>query len=368
MMGIKNRVGKFAHPALLILVLGAMYAFTVGGIPQGGPTDADFDWEAPALIADKPILPADSFPRHTLTEVGESVASIAESTAIENNQLAEAASEPRKQPGQDVPDLVQANIGGPTIEDLQTEVAAPKPEVHTHTVRLGETLTDIARAYDIDVDTIIAANSIPDPNRIRSGDTLDVPNVRGVLHDVKRGESLWNIARFYEVSVDEIIEANELPNPNSLQVGQRLLVPGAQALVSLRQSEAIVSASGQLLRNFSWPATGRISSRFGPRWGRMHNGLDLAIVSGTPVRASAAGRVTFSGNQGSYGLLVIIDHGNGVETRYAHNSRLVARVGQRVARGDVISHSGNTGVSTGPHLHFEIRRNGVALDPLDFLR
>lgn len=361
-MGIKIRLRKLAHPTLLILVLGALYAFTVGGYPQGGPTEADLQWDVHALESDN--LPNEQFV----------VAALPYTAGAEMEQQ---SSEPLPIGVEPAPEQATSavafipttpNVGGPSAQDVRVTEAPPTPQVHSHTVRLGETLSDIARAYNIDVDTIIAANNIPDPNRIRSGDKLSVPNVKGVLHEVKRGESLWNIASLYEVSMDEIVAANSLNNPNSLQVGQQLIVPGAQALVSLRKSEALVSASGQLLRNFSWPATGRISSRFGPRWGRMHNGLDLAINTGTPVRAAAAGRVTFSGDNGGYGLLIKIDHGNGIETRYAHNSRLVARVGQRVARGDLIAYSGNTGNSTGPHLHFEIRRNGVALDPLDFLR
>ena len=92
------------------------------------------------------------------------------------------------------------------------------------------------------------------------------------------------------------------------------------------------------------------------------------MPTGTIVRAAADGIVTFSGSNGGYGLLVRIDHGDGVETRYAHNSRLVVKAGQRVKRGQIIAYSGNTGNSTGPHLHFEIRLRGVAYDPLKYIR
>lgn len=385
-MGIKKRVSKFAHPALLILVLCVVYAVTVGRYPHGGPIEADLEVDGPTVMVNGSTVPSLPFqanePEETIdvaVDVSEEdtlvVAQISEVPAVQAVSDVQSIPQPQPQPEPEpepeplpAPIVRASNVGGPTPEDMDQMATPPRPQVFTHTVRLGETLTDIARAYNIDVDTIIAANSIPDPNRIRSGDQLAVPNVKGVLHEVKRGESLWNIANFYDVTIDEIVAANDLANPNSLRVGQQLVVPGAQALVALQQREAIVSPSGQLLRNFSWPATGRISSRFGPRWGRFHYGLDLAVPTGTPVRAAAAGRVTYSAEQGSYGLLVKIDHGHGVETRYAHNSRLVARVGQRVARGEIIAYSGNTGNSTGPHLHFEIRRNGSALDPLDFLR
>lgn len=368
-MGTKRRLLKLAaHPALLILVLGAVYAFTIGRNPQGGPTLEDLALDATTMSIDLPgqaDLDVD-MPR-VATMDPAAIDELAEA-AVQAVATAEHASANGALSANALVDAVTpAGVGGPT--EAEANAQGPiKPTVYTHTVLAGETLSDIARLYNVDIDTIIAANAIPDPNRIRSGDKLTVPSVKGVLHTVQRGESLWTISSYYEVAMDEIIAANAITNPNTLRVGQELVIPGGQAIVAMRQKEAIVSASGKLLRNFSWPVTGRISSRFGERWGRMHYGLDIAVPTGTPVRAAAAGRVTFSGMQGGYGYLIKIDHGNGVETRYAHNSRLVAKVGQTVKRGDIIAYSGNTGNSTGPHVHFEIRRNGVALDPLDFLR
>lgn len=117
--------------------------------------------------------------------------------------------------------------------------------------------------------------------------------------------------------------------------------------------------------SFRYPvASPRISSRFGQRWGRQHAGLDLAVPTGTDIYASAPGTVTFAGwNSGGYGNLVIISHGNGVQTYYAHNSKLVCSVGQTVSAGDLIAKAGNTGRSYGSHCHFEIRVNGKAYNP-----
>ena len=100
----------------------------------------------------------------------------------------------------------------------------------------------------------------------------------------------------------------------------------------------------------------------------MHNGLDIAVSTGTQVKAAADGRITFAGWNGGYGILVIIDHGNGIETRYAHNSRLNVKVGQRVTRGETVAYSGNTGVSTGPHVHFEIRYRNNPVNPQTYLK
>ena len=125
----------------------------------------------------------------------------------------------------------------------------------------------------------------------------------------------------------------------------------------------VVSGSGQL----SWPVSGPVTSSFGVRWGRMHEGIDIAVGQGTPVRAAAAGTVIYAGWMEGYGNLVAIDHGNGLSTAYGHNSSLASSVGQSVSAGQVIAYSGSTGHSTGPHVHFEVRVNGAPVDPLGYL-
>lgn len=376
---LKKKLARLAHPALLIVVLCVVYTLTIGRNPHGGPTPEDLALDAPAYLSDTPVAVSARYAAADAAPAGASVDAVAGEAGAragepvgEVNRLSRSAAEPQDVRADAKPEgarVAQPAAGGGGSQSVQpADQKPPALTVYTHTVRSGETLTDIARLYGVDIDTIIAANAIADPNRIRAGEKLTVPNMNGVLHTVQRGESLWSIANYYEVTIDEIVAANGIKNPNSLQVGQQLIIPGAQALVAARQKEALISPTGQLLRNFSWPVTGRISSRFGERWGRMHYGLDIAVPTGTPVRAAAAGRVTFAGTQGGYGLLVKIDHGNGIETRYAHNSKIVVKVGQTVKRGDVIAYSGSSGNSTGPHVHFEIRRNGAALDPLDYLR
>lgn len=126
---------------------------------------------------------------------------------------------------------------------------------------------------------------------------------------------------------------------------------------------AVPSGSGVL----DWPVSGTVTSGFGVRWGRMHEGVDVAVAEGTPVRAAAAGTVIYAAWMSGYGNLVVVDHGDGLSTAYAHNSSLAVSVGQPVAAGEVVSYSGNTGNSTGPHVHFEVRVNGAAVDPLGYL-
>lgn len=257
-------------------------------------------------------------------------------------------------------ELTPPVVAPPKVEDKKEE----KPAIFVHKVHSGETLWDIANAYGITVDTILSANDLHDPNRISIGQELQILSVQGVLHQVATGESLWEIAERYKISIDEIAKANSISDPSRLQPNTKLVIPGATRLMP----RDVLVVNGQLQKAFDWPTRGRISSPFGPRWGKMHNGLDIAVPTGTPVKAAADGRVTFAGWNGGYGILVIVDHGNGIETRYAHNSRLNVKVGQKVERGQIVSYSGNTGVSTGPHLHFEIRQRNNPVNPQTYLK
>ena len=116
-----------------------------------------------------------------------------------------------------------------------------------------------------------------------------------------------------------------------------------------------------------WPLSGTVTSGFGYRWGRMHEGIDVAVPEGTPVRAAKGGTVILASYYGGYGNYICVDHGSGLSTCYAHLSGYASSSGQRVSQGQVIGYSGNTGSSTGPHLHFEVRVNGAAQDPMGYL-
>lgn len=126
--------------------------------------------------------------------------------------------------------------------------------------------------------------------------------------------------------------------------------------------DSTVSSAGMI-----WPTHGTLTSGFGYRWGRMHEGIDIAVPSGTPVVAAASGTVIQAGWGGGYGNLVVIDHGGGIATAYAHNTSLAVSVGQHVTQGSVVAYSGSTGHSTGPHVHFEVRVGGAARDPMGYL-
>ncbi len=215
------------------------------------------------------------------------------------------------------------------------------------------------------VEEIEYTKSIPFETETKKTDTL-YTNQTKVSQEGQKGEMLI-VAKVYKRNG---VENNRetISETITKQPVKKIVLQGTKKPVknstSSRSGSSSTSSSGTL----SWPVSGRISSRFGSRWGRQHNGLDIATKKGTPVYAAASGTVSFSGYQGSFGNLVKIKHGGGLETYYAHlNSRAVSS-GQSVKRGQLIGYVGSTGRSTGPHLHFEVRVNGTPKNPLNYLK
>ena len=158
---------------------------------------------------------------------------------------------------------------------------------------------------------------------------------------------------------------------HALEHMRELQAQSAELAARIRsaQSSSVVPAptGAASAAGFVWPVHGTLTSGFGWRWGRMHEGVDLAVPNGTPVVAAAAGTVIVAGWLGGYGNLVVVDHGNGISTAYGHNTSVTVGVGQSVAQGQLIAYSGSTGHSTGPHVHFEVRINGSPVDPMGYL-
>jgi murein DD-endopeptidase MepM/ murein hydrolase activator NlpD len=148
----------------------------------------------------------------------------------------------------------------------------------------------------------------------------------------------------------------------SAELSARIQSAQSAAAAASVSAPRVVSSSG-----FVWPVHGVVTSGYGWRWGRMHEGIDIAVPTGTPVVAAASGTVIVSGWMGGYGNLVVVDHGNGIATAYGHNTSVTVGVGQAVAQGQLIAYAGSTGHSTGPHVHFEVRINGAAVDPFGYL-
>lgn len=230
-----------------------------------------------------------------------------------------------------------------------------------HTVKAGETIYNISRMYGIDVQTIIGANSdASNLGRLHAGQELKILGTKGVLHRMNASESIKDVARLYHVSANSIISYNGLKN-RRIKAGDTVVVPGANPVdfVALNKS-----GTGQYL----WPVRGKITSLFGGRWGQLHAGIDISVPIGTPVKAAKSGRVTVSRWWGAYGYAVEIKHADNTVTRYGHNSKLIVAEDQYVYQGQIIALSGNTGRSTGPHVHFEIRIKGKAVNPMIYLK
>jgi murein DD-endopeptidase MepM/ murein hydrolase activator NlpD len=199
---------------------------------------------------------------------------------------------------------------------------------------------------------------------------------KALHHTVQPGESVAAIARHYGVPYEDLVRANRLRHPEQIVVGRRLVIPG----VTADTGHASGASAGGLTpigfaplgtsseAHFQWPVPGgAVTSPFGRRDHGHHDGIDVQAPMGTAVRAARGGSVLYSGTLRGYGNLVIVDHGAGFATVYAHNQQNLVGVGDRVRSGQTIALVGATGQVSAPHLHFEVRRRNVAQDPLLFL-
>lgn len=187
----------------------------------------------------------------------------------------------------------------------------------------------------------------------------------GIYHPIEPGQTLWRIAKTYDVSLEDIIEVNNISDPAQVKIGDKILIPGRYEILPVVPYEKETQIVKE--NEFIWPLQGRITSFFGARGHRRHDGIDIAVPTGTAVKASRSGKVVMAKRRGGYGKFVEIAHGGGYTTRYGHNSKLLVKQGEKVKQGEVIAKSGSTGHSTGPHLHYEIRRKNKPQDPLYYL-
>ncbi len=276
-------------------------------------------------------------------------------------------------------------------QNAQTKVAAFRKEIedgnhflveHSQPIQYqaksGDTIEKISKKFHVSPNTIIKNN---EPSKIddvlESGTKLTILPLDGISHPVERNETLAELSKRYDVGIQDIIEANQLDNPHMIAEKQKVIIPNAtdlkvrpkpilQAIRQAKNGNQTAVSHAKSGRRLSWPSAGVVSSNYGWRWFRMHNGMDIAGPVGTPIKAVKEGRVVYSGWMGGYGYAIDIDHGNGIRTRYGHNSALKVSVGDHVGRGQVISAMGSTGHSTGPHLHFEVHVGGRAVDPRSY--
>ena len=197
----------------------------------------------------------------------------------------------------------------------------------------------------------------------------------GLRHTVTRGDNLYRIGKAYGVPITELTRTNGIKDPDRIEVGQVIVIPHATRelpveMITPERAWADRPGPRELPAGpspFLWPVSGVVSSDFGPRGASHHDGIDIATPEGTPVRAARGGRVLYSDSLRGYGKLIILGHEDGYATVYAHNRENRARVGDEVRQGDPIAAVGNTGKTSGPNLHFEIRKDNVARNPLFYL-
>lgn len=280
--------------------------------------------------------------------------------------------------------LIDINVSAAKKESIfadenvfQTEISEkPRDKVITYTVERGDTLESIATKFGISQDTIKWENDITGSD-LSIGDELKILPVTGIAHKVDAGESIYSIAKKYDTDAQKIVDFpfNEFTGNGEtfgLVTGQIVIVPDAikpseqqfiKRQVYLAEGPVPVSAGG-----FTFPMRGQIMQFFS--W--FHQGVDIATSYGTPIYAAHNGTVTqvrLGTYDGGYGNNVWISNGDGIESHYAHLASANVSAGQRVVGGQtVIGYEGSTGRSTGPHLHFEIRRNGVLVNPLSYVQ
>jgi len=262
-------------------------------------------------------------------------------------------------------------------------------DIKIHTVEVGESLWTIAMMYDMDVEDLIEANPDINPEKLQIGDEVKLLVPKSLITVATVEEVKYKEKVNYEVKVEE--------NKNMYKTQKKVKVKGSpgeneilakiirhngivvekeiieEKVLEAAVTEVVVKGTKELPKTaatgtFITPTRGYISSRYGMRNGRMHRGLDIAASTGTAIKAADGGKVVYTGRRGAYGNLVEIDHGNGYRTRYAHCSSINVRTGDRVYKGQVIAKVGNTGRSTGPHLHFEVLKNGSNQNPAKYVK
>ena len=202
------------------------------------------------------------------------------------------------------------------------------------------------------------------------------PERKGVFHVVERHQTLYRICKTYDVDIKDIISFNGIMDPSKIQTGQRIFIPGAKKVLKVEVViDDVVAEPNENVRitykklDFIWPVDGKIVDVFEASEDKRHQGIDISSKPGTPVKASYAGKVIYSNNTiKGYGNLIILRHSEEFVTVYAHNQVNLVEEGLWVEKGEIIANVGKTGNATGPHLHFEIRRNDKAVDPLPYLR
>ncbi len=256
----------------------------------------------------------------------------------------------------------------------ESEAANSEPhntQISVYTVREGDTISSVAKMFNVSVNTILWANDLTSKSYLREGQTLAILPVTGITYTIKKGDTIQGIAKRYSADVGDILNYNDITLASPLAIGDQLLLPDAEiatpVLISTAKSTPakVKVGSEPMLDDVSnWPSySGYYSCPIpGARLSQGlhgHNAVDLAIARGTPIRAAAAGTVIIARANGAwnggYGNFIVILHGNSTQTLYAHMSKSAVSAGETVSKNEIIGYVGMTGLTTGPHVHFEVR-------------
>ncbi len=231
-------------------------------------------------------------------------------------------------------------------------------QISTYVVRRGDTISSIAKMFTVSINTVLWANDLKRGAVLKEGDTLVILPVSGIQYTVVKGDTLAGVAKKYKGDIEEIVSYNGLSENAALAVGDVIVIPNGEIA-------SVVSTTGGASRvkvnlpsyggYYAYPLAGAGHKTQGVHG---YNGVDIGAPTGTPIYAAAAGDVIIGrdyGWNGGYGKYIVIKHGNGTQTLYAHMNQVIAFAGQTVVQGQLIGYVGNTGRSTGPHLHFEVR-------------
>lgn len=251
----------------------------------------------------------------------------------------------------------------------------PKRDIEEYVVQGGDTVSTIAASFGVSAETVLWENGLSSASTIKPGQKLKILPTSGVKHTVKSGESLYEIAKQYDADLESLLVYNEIEIPEHIFPGDEIIIPNGVKKAPSTPSSYVAGlqrndyqtvdvevgfSSGSSGLIWPMPAARKLSQGY---WSR-HRAIDVPCKYCSVV-SSADGIVELSGWQGGYGYTIVVNHGNGLKTRYAHASKLLVAAGDKVSQGQEIMISGNTGRSTGPHLHFEVISNGTFLNPLN---
>lgn len=255
------------------------------------------------------------------------------------------------------------------VSDGKDVVDSSSEDTSVYVVHKGDTVAQIAKMFDVSVNTILSANNLKKGQKLKEGDVLFILPISGIEHTVTKGQTLKTIAKLYKVDIDDIAFYNGISTDEKLDIGDKIMVPGADSMSdeggdkpasnlgsavakdkNYYEAHPLQNLSGYFINPL--PTGHKTQGLHGPG----HRGIDIGAPKGTPIYAAAAGKVLIAnmGWSGGYGNMVILQHPNGTKTLYGHMTKLGTSTGAEVKQGEIIGYVGSTGHSTGPHLHFEV--------------